>query len=364
MDFHFNPARLNLARRRRGHTKAALAEMVAISTRMVTAYERAEKEPSPLTLLKISGVLNFPVEFFGGVDLEEPPLEGSSFRALSTLAARQREQALAAGAIALALSDWIDAKFTLPEPSIPQFQGVDPETAAMAVRSEWGLGERPIRNVIDLLEAHGSRVFSLIEECAALDAFSFWRGSVPYVFLNVMKSAERSRMDAAHELGHLVMHWKRGVRGRNIERGADLFGSAFLMPSGSVVAEAPRAARLDQIIEAKPRWNVSAANLAHRMHDLGLLTDWQYRSIFMDMGKKGYRTREPNGTRAETSQVLGKVFKALRDDGISFTDVARELGIPVDELSKSVFGLVLAPVAGAERPAPRQPETAPELRLL
>ena len=33
-----------------------------------------------------------------------------------------------------------------------------------------------------------------------MDAYSFWRRGVPYVFLNTMKSAERSRMDAAHEL--------------------------------------------------------------------------------------------------------------------------------------------------------------------
>ena len=33
-----------------------------------------------------------------------------------------------------------------------------PETAAEAIRSEWGLGERSIPNLIHLLEAHGVRV--------------------------------------------------------------------------------------------------------------------------------------------------------------------------------------------------------------
>jgi Zn-dependent peptidase ImmA (M78 family) len=39
-------------------------------------------------------------------------------------------------------------------------------------------------------------------------------------------------MDATHELGHLVMHWRHdGVKGRKAEEEAQHFGSAFLMPA-------------------------------------------------------------------------------------------------------------------------------------
>lgn len=283
---------------------------------MLTTYENGDYEPRASTIAKLSDVLRFPANFFYGETLDEPPLDGSSFRALSNLTARQRDQALGAGALALALSDWIEEHLRLPEPSIPQLDGVDPETAAAAVRSEWALGERPIRNIIHLLEAHGVRVFSLAEENQTVDAFSFWRGHLPYVFLNTMKSAERSRMDGAHELGHLVLHSKGGARGRNAEQEAELFGSTFLMPRGSVLAEAPRGARLDQIIRYKRRWGVSTVGLTYRMHKLGLLSDWQYRALFVEIGKKGYRTSEPDGIQRETSQVLGKVLNALRDEGL------------------------------------------------
>lgn len=50
----------------------------------------------------------------------------------------------------------------------------------------------------------GIRVFSLAEEGREADAFCTWHDSKPFVFLNRMKSAERCRFDAAHELGHLV----------------------------------------------------------------------------------------------------------------------------------------------------------------
>lgn len=331
---------------------------------MMTAYEHGRSEPKPPTLARLADALRFPIEFFSGPDLDEPPIDGSSFRALSTLTTRQRDQTLGAGAIALSLSDWVDARFALPEPGVPQYQGIDPETAAMAVRGEWGLGERPIKNMIHLLEAHGVRVFSLVEECIAMDAFSFWRGDRPYVCLNTRKSAERSRMDAAHELGHLVMHWKGGARGRKNEQEADLFGSSFLMPRGSILAAAPRGGNLADIIRAKRQWGVSAANLTHRMHGLGLLTEWQYRSLFIEMGRHGYRSGEPDGIQAETSQVFTKVFKTLLDEGISKRQVAGELAILPDELNRAIFGLALMPVEGAgvaEADAPKEP---PQLRLL
>lgn len=267
----FNPNRLDLARRRRGLTRVELAVAADISVKTLTSYDQGRTEPSPAILTRLADTLRFPEAFFSRPDGDEPPMDGSSFRALSSLIARHRDQTLGAGAIALDLYDWIGARFRLPAPDVPRYSGVDPETAAMAVRSEWGLGEKPIKNMIHLLEAHGVRVCSLVEDCLAVDAFSFWRGDSPCVFLNTRKTAERSRMDAAHELGHLCLHWKGGAKGPQAEREADLFGASFLMPRSSVLAAAPRGGSLANIIRAKKRWGVAAANLTYRMYHLGLL---------------------------------------------------------------------------------------------
>lgn len=360
----FNPDCLDLARRRRGLTKTALAEALGVSIRMMTAYERGEKVPNRKRQALLAQILDFPDEFFTGPTLEEPPSEGSSFRAFSTLTAKQRDQAFAAGALALRLADWIDARFSLPAPSIPRFHDLPPETAALAIRSEWGLGELPVRNMIHLLEARGARVFSLVEDCRALDAFSFWRRDVPYVFLNTMKSGERSRMDAAHELGHLALHWKGTVHGREAEREAEQFGSAFLMPRGSVLAEAPRGGRLVHLLEAKRRWKVSVASLAYRMHTLDLLTEWQYRKLFEDIGKHGYRLNEPHGIPHESSQVLAKVFRAIREDGLTMGHVAQALALPLDEVNKVIFGLVLTSVQGMPNGSNGGQQPPPVMRVV
>jgi hypothetical protein len=60
----------------------------------------------------------------------------------------------------------------------------------------------------------------------------------------------------------------------------------------------------------------------------------------------GYRTNEPDSILRETSQVLAKVFQALHGEGLSQSDVARELAIPLAELHKLVFGLVLTSLVG------------------
>jgi Zn-dependent peptidase ImmA (M78 family)/DNA-binding XRE family transcriptional regulator len=371
----FNYTRLEVARKRRGFTKTALAEAAGISTRSLTKYEREGQLPTQATVARFAQALGFPMAFFFGDTLEEPSEEGSSFRALSSATARQRDQALSSGTLAMRLAGWIESRFALPEPDVPTYQDLDPETAAEAVRDAWGLGQRPIRNVVHLLEAHGVRVFSLAEECKKVDGFSVWQGDTPFVFLNTTKNAERGRMDAAHELGHLVLHAHGGPRGRDAEDQAQAFGSAFLMPAPTVLAEVPTSASLAQIIKAKKRWKVAALNLTRRAHKLGLLTEWQYRSICIELSKRG-KANEPQPMRArETSQILDKVFRALRGEGIAKADVARELAIPVDELNKSIFGLLKlaavepgpesAPLATTEPVDPSEPpQRRPVLRIV
>ena len=324
----FNYTRVEVARKRRGLTKTALADAANISTRSLTKYEKDGSQASPATIARFANALGFPMSFFYGETLEEPSTAGSSFRALTSLTARQRDQALSSGTLAMNLGTWIGERFALPQPDVPIYQDLDPETAAEAVRDAWELGQRPIRNVVHLLEAHGVRVFSLAEECKKVDGFSVWQGDTPFVFLNTTKSAERSRMDAAHELGHLVLHAHGGPTGRKAEDEAHAFGSALLMPRATVLAEVPYGASLKQIIKAKKRWKVSAFNLAKRAHKLGLITEWQYRSICIELSKRG-RKNEPQPMKdRETSQVLDKVFRALKVEGMSKADVARELAIP------------------------------------
>lgn len=341
----FNPKRLILARKRNGLTKTQLAAAIGVQARSISAFESGEYPPGDDTLAKLCTVLGFEKEFFFGDELEELDEEGVSFRSMARMLARHRHAALAAGAFAFVLSGWAERNFALPNVNVPSMHGESPEAAAQMLRVHWGLGEKSVRNMVHLLEAQGVRVFSLVENADEVDAFSLWKGDRPFAFLNTRKSAERSRFDAAHELGHLVLHGHGAPSGQEAEKDANAFAAAFLMPRASVLAATPRFVTLPHLVELKQKWAVSVGALARRYKDLGKISEWNYRMLCIEIAEKGYHREEPNSIQRETSKVWEKIFSTLRNEGVWKEHIARDLAIPVPEIEKLVWGLVTQSVS-------------------
>lgn len=347
-------------------TKRRLAELAQVTDRAITSFESGEYAPDTRTLERIAEALEFPESFFFASTIEEIPDHITSFRSMSRMTASQRHAAEAAGALALALHDWISERFRLPVTNIPRVgPEVDPEMAAGIVRAEWGLGNGPIPNMIHLLEVNGVRVFSLAEDYKEVDAFSFYRSKTPFIFLNTYKSGEHSRFDAAHELGHLVLHVDHRAEppsGKEAEKEAHAFAAAFLMPRDSLLASAPRIATISTLIPHKRKWRVSLAALVYRLHEIGALTKWQYRTLAVELSKLGYRTNEKHKIQPETSQVIAKVFSSLRKSGVAKDQVAEALHLYPKDLDALVFRLAMLPVTGdANRDIVRS--SSPSLRV-
>ncbi|MFB6875875.1 ImmA/IrrE family metallo-endopeptidase [Streptomyces sp. NPDC056323] len=122
------------------------------------------------------------------------------------------------------------------------------------------------------------RVFSLAPDCLDADAFSTIRHGTHYILLNTRKTGERGRFDAAHELGHLVLHsGYESPRGPGAEAAADAFASAFLMPKAGILAQQVSNASVERILSAKRRWNVSAMAFTYRLRSLQLLSEWRFQ---------------------------------------------------------------------------------------
>lgn len=359
-----SPSRLALARRRKGLSLTRLAQLVGLTRKSLYLYEQGEMQPTESTLKRLADTLDFPVSFLTGSDVDDVPLVAVSFRAMSKLPAGKRDIALASALIATTIDDWITSRFRLPPSDIPSLGLMDPETAAHTVRARWGLGEHPIPNVIHLLEAHGVRIFSLPAGSAReVDAFTFRRDDVPYLFLNTSKSGERGRFDAAHELGHLVLHGEEVIpHGLEAESAANRFAAAFLMPESGVRAQRLHNATVANILRAKKRWRVAAMALTHRLKELHMVTDWTYRRLCIDLSRMGYRSSEPNGITRESSQLLSKVFAELRRQGRPLTLIARDIGLPPTELNEYLLGLVLTTVDGLGQNSTPAPTSA--LRLV
>jgi Zn-dependent peptidase ImmA (M78 family)/transcriptional regulator with XRE-family HTH domain len=354
----FTPERLVLARKRRRMTLAALSNASRFSPQSITAFENSRKIPSAETLSSLAAALRFPVSFFQAPPAPEMVPGAVSFRAPSKMSAAERDSALSCGSIAATVNLWMEENFHLPKPDVPACPELTPEVAAERVRADWGLGEAPAPNMVHLLEAHGVRIFSVAPDCLDVDAFSTIKCGTPYVMLNTRKTGERGRFDAAHELGHLVLHsGYQSPRGPEAEAAADAFASAFLMPRAGILAQQVSNASVERILSAKRRWGVSAMAFAYRIRAMGLLSEWRFHQAVKQLAQMGYRKGEPNSSMVrESSKLIAKVLEALRATGTTPLDLAKAVNIYPEDLNHYVFGLV--PVGyggGMERSAPIRP---------
>jgi Zn-dependent peptidase ImmA (M78 family) len=335
-----------------------LAAKMELDLRTVSAYESGEKSPSRASFARLARALDFPEAFFTGDDLEELSPDGVSFRSMSRMTARLRDMAIAQGTFAIELMGWLERRFELPKPNLPDLrhETSTPEAAADSLRRYWGIGEMPILNMVHLMEANGIRVCSLAVDAREVDAFSMWHGSQPIAMLNGFKSAEHSRFDAAHELGHLVLHRHVAASGNKLaEAQADTFASALLMPRAHLLAHMPKFVTVDELVRLKSLWRVSVSALNYRLHKIRRTTDWQYKAMCIEISKRGYRSHEPNECSRESSIILPGLFASLhREDGLSRAAIANELRLPVWELNSLLFGLTISALEGR-----RKKETLP-----
>jgi Zn-dependent peptidase ImmA (M78 family)/DNA-binding XRE family transcriptional regulator len=359
----FYPDRLTWIRRKRGLTKTNVANSIGVDLRSMSAYESGEFEPTDENIARLSSILNVSDDFFGRGSFEGPDVAQVSFRSLSKLSASKRDQALGSAAVAFELCKWLESKFDLPASDIPDLREErDPEQAAMALRYMWGLGEKPVSNMVHLLESKGIRVFSLALDIVEVDAYCTWSNDVPFVFLNTKKSNARRRFDAAHELGHLVLHRHGDYDGRTTEKEADEFASAFLMPRGGFTATAPKLPDLKNIVTGKSQWGVSVAAYVVRLRKLNLITEWHYRTLFKQISQRGYRKKEPFDHKAEMSKLAELLLQELRSEGISTSGIASAIGVSGADISDLLFNLAVHGLEGGAESGPNQ-STVQHLRL-
>lgn len=353
-------SRISIARRRRAVSKKGLADLIGVSPNTVLRYEAGEIAPSDETLEKLARCLQFPKNFFDGPEFDEPRRDNASFRGMASKSARIMDAALASGAIAFMLDDWIAKSYSRPEPDLLDLQHQDPQTGAMLLRQHWRLGDKPIANMIHLLEAKGVRVFSLADNAKEVDAFSLWRDDMPYVFLNRFKSSERSRYDTAHELAHLCLHKHGGANtdllNNSLEKEANAFAGAFLMPESDVRSIYRRPVySVDDLEEYKKRWRVSVSAFNYRLHELGMISDGKCTSNYVEMSRRGWLKTEPHGIAPEQSSVLQDIINDLLSLGVTKTKIAADLMVPPTEIEALLFALAnMTTIDGAGIPSPRR----------
>lgn len=298
IDKPFEPRRLRLARELRRLSQADLAVKSDLTAAAVSQFESGAVRPGLNTQSVLADRLTVPHQFF---ELPFVDTHDGFFRSLRRTTVADRRSARAFAHIAHDIIALAAEQPVFPLASIPRLPSVSlstrlPEIERLAIetRRAWNVPPGPAPSLVELLETHGVAVLRLPLGSADVDAFSLPFRDYPVVVLASDKNDRaRSRFDAAHELGHLVMHGELLWGMPEIEKQAHQFAAAFLMPAGEIAAELPRRVDWPALFELKRKWQVSLAALLMRARTLERMTEATYLTAVKAASARGWRRLEP-----------------------------------------------------------------------
>lgn len=334
----FSPDRLRLARQLSKLRKNEVAQGVGVTPTAVSQWESGASTPSADALARLALKLAVPVEFFMKTPAAAVHDSASAhFRSLRATSQLERSQALAFGEILWHVADGIARWVELPAVDLPEHplgsdaDPADVEKAAALTRQALGLGEEPIAHVVRLAESRGVVAAVTPQRLSErVDAFSHWYSSRPVIILSSTKrDAARSRFDAAHELGHLVMHHDAEPGSQLVERQAHLFASCLLAPPEHLTEMLPRRLDWGALAEVKAKFGISLKSAAFAARRIGIWGESTYKTAMIQYSSNGWNSGEPYDLGpAERPALLGKAWALLASHNISLGQLASASGVP------------------------------------
>lgn len=170
------------------------------------------------------------------------------------------------------------------------------------------------REQLDLAQDHNDDLLFAIEKSGVfvfekaigeeIDAYSLWtQDNRPYIILGNLKySAARRNFDIAHELGHLLLHYRLEFSNLDrkehkvIENEANTFACAFLLPEEEFSRDMSSIARItnpDSYLDLKQKWKTSLQVLGYRAAQLEFMESKEHRNFYAALHRKGYLQLEP-----------------------------------------------------------------------
>lgn len=256
-----------------------------------------------------------------------------------------------------AIEETLSQYIELPDVDVPDIlNGKDYRTLrrgdfdfyASALREHWDLGEGPIDDLLLVIENAGIVVAEDEIGSVKLDGVSWWSLATgrPYMLVAQDKNvAVRRRLDAAHEMAHVVLHrnvspedLKRDFR--LIEEQAMAFAGAFLLPAETFEDDV-YSHSLEALVALKSKWKVSVGVMIKRLSHLEVISEQYERRLWQYYSYRKWRTREPldDIIPVEQPQNLRSAIEMLIEDKvISRRDLLHETGLSAGDVC-SLTGL-------------------------
>lgn len=345
----FQGQRLKQLRMAHSLTLAELGEQIDRSSSTLSAWEKGNQLPEAESFGRLCQVFGVSRQWFlkpvpQMVKEEQRPY---FFRSQASAHKQARERSQLYLAWLQEISAFFQDAMDWPPVNVPMLDTVDCrlisddeiEEIARECRQRWKLGTAPIPDVIQVMENAGIICTRATLGHVKMDGVSHVSAmdGRPYVLIADDKSnAIRSRFDAAHELGHIVLHsripasqYAKKELYNLLEEQAHRFASAFLLPPESFSQEVVWPT-LDNLLSLKSRWKVSVAAMIVRCRDLLLLNEQLELRLWKGRSARKWTRGEPgdDAFSFEQPKLMMRGVHLLMDNGVFERDaLVNQIGL-------------------------------------
>jgi len=327
--------RLKSARMMNGLSLQELSEKLEnkVTRQAIHKYEKGEVIPDSEMLNFLCEALGVRPDYFTRKTLVE--LGSIIFRKIEKLPSKEqnsiieRTREVLERYIELEEIMGINKPFEQPKmiPSISSMEDI--EQAAIYVRSAWNLYDNSIPNVIELLENKNIKVI-LLNAGDEFDGLQTWVNGkkIPVIVLNTgrLKSNDRKRFSAFHELGHLLLPLD-GIPEKMAEKYCHTFAGAMLLPRSAAkkeLGEKRNKISIQELGLIKQQYGISLQALIYRLCDLGIISAYYKSYYYQYFIQMGWKVEEPYKYEGKeiSSRFDQLLFRALSEELISLSKAA------------------------------------------
>lgn len=337
--------KLLAARKATGMSTRAVAQIlgakIPITHATIANYEKGSTTPPLNVLAALADVYARPITWF----LQSgPSLSGIQYRALHSKL-RVSDKHIFEGQCLR----WLEAYHRLDQhlgsslkPVIDRnvvSRGQGPVGIANWIRDHFRLGNGPVPSVVSILETFGIRVIEVPTDLA-ISAMAARFGDEFIVALNPRYPSDRCRMNAAHELGHILLgdcHADHiSDERQKVEKPAYEFASRLLLPK-TQLEEACQPRSMVRLVQTKESFGISLAAIIYRAEEDKIWPPHICKMLWVEFAKRGWRTNEPGYVRPDrANRFESNLDAAIIDNRLTWTNAASITGLREEELRERV----------------------------
>jgi Zn-dependent peptidase ImmA (M78 family) len=213
---------------------------------------------------------------------------------------------------------------------------------AKRVRKSWELGNAPIANSQELLEAHGIKVLLTAAPNKFWGISGMVNDKTPVIVLNSNDChVEHRRLTAFHELCHLLFnkYFAEELTVHEKENLCNSFANEMLLPSEMLINlfSGKKKIAIAELISLNINYGISVDAIVYKLKDLEIISEKRHRGFCIQKNTRPDFKKYIEDSRYKeeaTTRFQAMVYRALAQQLISTSKAASLLGVSINNIRK------------------------------